>query len=178
MRQICPWCQTEIVWDEEIGPEETCPNCFNELGDYRSIKLKVEKPERSAIDGDTGLDDDGVADDFDSILDDDDEDLDFDDLDDPDDPEDLLRYEEAVERYLEAQEEKKECPSCGEFMIFAGRQTVTEDRFTPAVHEGVGPSFLTAPFDVNWFVCPSCFHMNYSLSEDDRIRIVASLNKK
>ena len=47
---VCPWCQTEIVWDPEIGPEDECPHCFNELNDYRSIDLKVKQTgQRSAL---------------------------------------------------------------------------------------------------------------------------------
>jgi len=38
--QICPWCQTEIVWDEEIGPETVCPHCYNELTDYRTVTVQ------------------------------------------------------------------------------------------------------------------------------------------
>jgi hypothetical protein len=38
--QICQWCDNEIVWDPEIGPEEFCPHCFNELGkNYRTINV-------------------------------------------------------------------------------------------------------------------------------------------
>jgi len=48
--QVCPWCQTEIVWDPEIGPEEVCPHCLNELGDYRSVSLKVEELDPDADD--------------------------------------------------------------------------------------------------------------------------------
>ena len=40
--EICPWCQTEIVWDEEEGPGTECPNCFNELGDYRTLTVELE----------------------------------------------------------------------------------------------------------------------------------------
>lgn len=36
---VCPWCHTEIVWDEEFGPEETCPHCNNELSGYRTVTL-------------------------------------------------------------------------------------------------------------------------------------------
>jgi hypothetical protein len=43
MQTICPWCDAEIVWDEEIGPEEMCPHCFNDLGNYRSVSL--DEPE-------------------------------------------------------------------------------------------------------------------------------------
>lgn len=48
-RQLCPWCDTEIVWDEEFGPEETCPHCHNELSDYKSVTLELEE-ETSTID--------------------------------------------------------------------------------------------------------------------------------
>ena len=38
--QICPWCQTEIVWDDEIGPESVCPHCLNELTEYRTVHVR------------------------------------------------------------------------------------------------------------------------------------------
>lgn len=53
--QVCPWCQSEIVWDEEFGPEKTCPHCYNELTDYRTLAVPL-KPERSSLYGE-GLDD-------------------------------------------------------------------------------------------------------------------------
>jgi|HigsolmetaAR203D_1030402.scaffolds.fasta_scaffold00157_43 hypothetical protein len=40
--QICPWCQMEIVWDEETGPEDECPYCLNELKDYRTVTFRLE----------------------------------------------------------------------------------------------------------------------------------------
>lgn len=43
--EICPWCQTDIIWDEEIGPESVCPHCENELKDYRSLTLDLTEPE-------------------------------------------------------------------------------------------------------------------------------------
>ncbi|WP_018756211.1 hypothetical protein [Paenibacillus terrigena] len=39
---ICPWCDTEIVWDEEIGPEEECPHCNNELKGYRTLQVQLD----------------------------------------------------------------------------------------------------------------------------------------
>jgi hypothetical protein len=43
---MCPWCDTEIVWDPEIGPEDFCPHCFNELGkSYRSINVDLHGEE-------------------------------------------------------------------------------------------------------------------------------------
>jgi hypothetical protein len=40
--QICPWCQTEIVWDPEFGVEEYCPHCTNELKGYRTMELDLD----------------------------------------------------------------------------------------------------------------------------------------
>lgn len=38
--QMCQWCDNEIVWDPEIGPEDFCPHCFNELGkNYRTVNV-------------------------------------------------------------------------------------------------------------------------------------------
>jgi len=51
-QQICPWCQSEIVWDEEFGPEKTCPHCYNELSDYRTIAVPL-KPESTGFFDDT-----------------------------------------------------------------------------------------------------------------------------
>lgn len=44
--QICPWCQMEIHWDEEIGPEPYCPHCLNELSEYRTISLPLTREAR------------------------------------------------------------------------------------------------------------------------------------
>lgn len=52
---VCPWCQTEIVWDEEVGPEETCPHCFNELNDYRSLHVRLDGDELELADDDDEL---------------------------------------------------------------------------------------------------------------------------
>jgi len=42
-QQVCPWCQMEITWDEELGPETHCPHCYNELSDYRTISLPLKR---------------------------------------------------------------------------------------------------------------------------------------
>jgi hypothetical protein len=39
--KICPWCDTEFIWDPEIGPENQCPYCENELSDYRSVFVNL-----------------------------------------------------------------------------------------------------------------------------------------
>lgn len=42
---VCPWCQSEIVWDEELGPEEHCPHCANELKGYRTLNIDLNDDE-------------------------------------------------------------------------------------------------------------------------------------
>ncbi|EXX88342.1 hypothetical protein CH50_03625, partial [Paenibacillus darwinianus] len=51
---VCPWCDTEIVWDEELGPEEYCPHCENDLKAYRTVSFSIDE-EAGAADGAGGL---------------------------------------------------------------------------------------------------------------------------
>jgi len=139
---ICPWCQTEIVWDEEIGPEETCPNCFNELGDYRSLHVRLEGDELQLSSGDE------------------------------DELTELSGYQLAVRQRLEQQEDGMECPRCQEEMVLAGTTRLTADTFTPYARSEEVPAFIEPPFAVNLFVCPSCFQVAYSLADEDRVRLV------
>lgn len=53
--EICPWCQTEITWDEEIGPETICPHCANELGNYRTLNVDLAADEDELDDEETEL---------------------------------------------------------------------------------------------------------------------------
>ena len=150
--QICPWCQTEIVWDPEIGPEEACPHCFNDLGDYRSINLTVTDPDQAIA------------------FDDDDEEYEDDEI-------DLMdEYEEAVQHVLDHQEEAPECPSCRSFMLLAGTQNA-DASFVPYVHEMVKEPLLTASFKAQVYVCPSCFHIERQLSEPDRLAMIERLKQ-
>jgi hypothetical protein len=47
-QQVCTWCQSEIAWDEELGPETTCPHCYNELSEYRTLAVPLKR-EAAAI---------------------------------------------------------------------------------------------------------------------------------
>lgn len=49
---VCPWCQTEIVWDEELGPEEECPYCHNELKGYRTLNIDIGDEEQDEAEDD------------------------------------------------------------------------------------------------------------------------------
>ncbi|MDD9266327.1 hypothetical protein ACFPES_04705 [Paenibacillus sp. GCM10023248] len=159
---VCPWCQTEIVWDPEIGPEEECPHCFNELGDYRSVDLKVKQTgqplrfqEQDYVDSDEDLS------------------LAWDNSDEP-----LDKYGENVQHITDEQEEAPECSSCHELMLHAGNEVVSEAVFTPVIPKTLGSAFLTGPFTMSVYVCPSCFKVEKILSDTDRLLMVERIKSE
>jgi hypothetical protein len=158
---ICPWCQTEIVWDPEIGPEEECPHCLNELGDYRSIDLKVKQTGQSLAFGDEDEEDDGS-----------------DAWEDFEQPAELDSYGERVQRLTDVQEEAPECTSCHEFMLLAGNEVLAQATYIPHVSSVLQEAFLPAPFTLQVYVCPSCFKVEKYLSEPDRIAMVNRLKQE
>ncbi|WP_240421437.1 hypothetical protein [Paenibacillus periandrae] len=158
---ICPWCQTEIVWDPEIGPEEACPHCFNDLGKYRSLNLSVNGQESDLEEDDEEHDvEDDLIDDN-NLLDD------YDD----EEPEGPDEYEEGVQRVLDTQIEVPECSYCHSFMLFAGTRTM-ESGFIPAVPVGLNKPLLKAAYGSKVYVCPSCFKIEHVLDEEDRLAMI------
>lgn len=169
---ICPWCLTEIVWDEELGPEELCPHCGSELSNYRSVQLGLESDEQQ-------------------------EDLEEEYEEEAHDEEDYestdhkrwleqgegfrsgniarIAVESTVQRIVDDQEEAPECPACREYMIKAGNQTIGDQHFTPAIAPAIGGPVLTAPFQVEMYVCPACFHTSSLLSQRDREQMLERL---
>ncbi|MEK4330108.1 MULTISPECIES: hypothetical protein [unclassified Paenibacillus] len=174
---ICPWCHTEIVWDEEFGPEDTCPHCNNELSGYRTITIGADDLEDEELDTEDASVQEEVSD---EDLWDDDGDKDsvvpiFNTLVQFGDDYDLTRYEQSVASLLAAQLEAPECPQCHELMLHSGTQQVSG--FTPATPEALGGGpVLKPPFSLNLFVCPSCFHVQHSLAQEDRIQLVRNLS--
>ncbi|OXM86691.1 hypothetical protein [Paenibacillus rigui] len=148
---LCPWCQTEIVWDPEIGPEETCPHCYNELGQYRSIKLNVNPSGQERT--------------FDELEDYNDEE--YDAMDD---------YEEGVQRVLDTQEEAPECSACQSLMLLAGQQPASPG-FKPYVPQNVKQAILKPTHATRVYVCPSCFKVEHVLSEQDRMGLIELLKQ-
>lgn len=177
--QICPWCQTEIVWDPELGPEEYCPHCENKLGGYNSLTLGDDEDKQGTVDKKIKYEDTG---DIEDIAFDDDEDVD-------DSPgyteglaagiglndEELYRYESIVGEYLEVQEDVVQCSQCREDMLFAGEQKVEGSGFSPNRPKASAAPFLQTPFTLRVFVCPSCYQVHYNLSENDRMKMVQTL---
>ncbi|XEC93467.1 hypothetical protein AB6A23_19150 [Paenibacillus tarimensis] len=161
---ICPWCDSEIVWDEEFGPEEYCPHCDNELKGYRSVSLNLGRNGES--DGIEFEDDEETS----GFTDDEQEGYRNTDL-------TLLALEEKVERILNGQEEVPECPSCREYMLESGRQTITaEHGYEASVPEALGTSVLPTPFQLVWYVCPACCQMQNRLSMKDRDEMMKRLS--
>jgi len=151
---VCPWCQTEIVWDPEIGPEDECPHCFNELSDYRSIQLTVKQTGQPLQMANEEDDDADLAEAWE----------------DADEP--LDRYGEAVQAMTDEQEEAPECSHCHELLLLAGTEHVAGERFAPQTSQTLGAPFLQAPFRLDVYVCPSCFKVEKFLSDEDRMKMV------
>lgn len=172
--QVCPWCQTEIVWDPEIGPEDTCPHCLNDLGGYRTVKFHLDHDGEALEDHDHG--DDADLEDEDADESPDDEDLDVEEgLDDYlDDYENEYRdeYAEKVTECIDTQEEAPECTNCHELMLLAGIRRIDGPNYTPVVPTPLGKPFLPAPVNVQLYVCPSCFKTDTYLAQEHREAIV------
>lgn len=162
---ICPWCQTEIKWDPELGPEEMCPNCYNDLGEYRSISLKVKQTGQPLR-----------FDDAEEEEEPEDEETDGDFYDDELEAEAQDAYEEGVHRLLDAQEEPPECPTCRSFMLLVGSQPASAD-FVPHIHAGLRGPALGSGFTQDVFVCPSCFKVETLLSGKDRRSWIERLSR-
>lgn len=181
---ICPWCQTEIVWDEEIGPEEECPHCHNELKGYRTINIALGEEEEEEL-PDSGAEYDAFR--RDEVR------QEADDLWDQEEPRregltrrpavsgesapDLMAYEAAVAAVQETQEQLPECPHCRQYMLHAGKQAVSEADIKEHIPFGLSRGLLSGPVELNLYVCPACFHTSTFLSEQDRLKFVRNVQK-
>jgi hypothetical protein len=172
--QVCPWCDTEIVWDPEIGPEEECPHCLNPLGDYSSVVLPIRTGGPSVPLGEAPAASRRKPEQVEA-----DEELDiFDELDDGFEDSDaaIEAYEEAVELVVNGQEEAPECPSCRQFMLHLGdQQNPPAAKFEPIVPDSVGTALIRHDYSLKMYVCPSCFRVDYWLSEQDRAQLLNRL---
>lgn len=162
MSQICPWCDTEIVWDEVLGPEEECPHCHNELNAYRTMNVDIEHdPDKQHGDHDDhnheeeseekGWSNFGWTEDAALFGD-----------------ESSLQYQEGVDKVLHGQSEVPECPQCREYMLLAGTETIGSNHFEPHVSEALKAPVVTAPFRLDVYVCTSCFQVSKVLAEPHR----------
>lgn len=174
-QQICPWCMTEIIWDEEIGPEPNCPHCESELGGYRTMSIGIDGNDASA----------------DSADEEDDSELpEWNDADDDSEADwaaeqdgyrgatrGMLAAEGVIHRIVDEQLEAPECPNCRAYMLEAGEQIV-KDGFTPSVPKATGKPIVPTPFRMIWYVCPSCFATSSQLSVQDRETLIDRLSEQ
>ncbi len=163
--QVCPWCMTDIVWDEEIGPESHCPHCENKLSGYNSLSIGLDNDEDRDDEEQDGSY--GQAADANSDW----------------EEEGSLRgmgaglaAETGTQLVLEQQLEAPECPVCREYMLEAGEQQIGGEGFKATIPAALGHSILPVPFTVNWYVCPSCYHVSSQLALSDRGELAKRLN--
>lgn len=177
---ICPWCATEISWDEEIGPEENCPHCENELNGYRTMQFGIGEDEELFEDEDVQV----KAEEWSE------EDEEEDTLDNKhkqwleqgegyrNTNGALLAIEGSLQNIFDDQEEVPECPSCREYMLEAGIQKISEQNFVSTIAPSLGGPILPAPFELKWYVCPACFNTTSVLSNKDRDVLINRLTPK
>lgn len=172
--QVCQWCLTEIIWDEELGPETHCPHCDNELSAYRSVKIGIDS------------DDEGTAQQGNDEIDEDDWMDEEDDNSDKYQEEDgfrggsrsMLAAESVIQRIVDEQLEVPECPACREYMMEAGVQTVGGAEFKATESPAIGIAVVPNPFQMVWYVCPACFHTASFLSPSDREEMMNRLAER
>lgn len=199
---ICPWCLTEIVWDEEIGPEKHCPHCDNELSAYRTVELGYDEDEVESDEYERAVQalkasdakkdnqqQNGTSASRDNGLDEEEYEEEEDDY--SDDPNhkrwiekgdgyrsaDSARFavEETVQRILDDQDEVPECPVCRQYMIEAGAQLVSDRHFESRIAPSLGGPVLMTPFKLTLYVCPACYHTSSLLSQADRDQMIKRL---
>lgn len=173
---VCPWCHTEIIWDEDLGPEEYCPHCENELKGYRTIKLGGE----DEADDELSLEDDLVSDELhdEEMLAEEDPNTTSKDSGFRRTNRTLMAYQASVERLMERQEEVPECSSCREYMLETGRQTVrANEDYEPATVPGTEKSLLPRPYVAVEYVCPTCFQVQHRVALADREQLIRQLSE-
>lgn len=153
MRQVCPWCDTEIVWDEEIGAEELCPHCLNMIHEYRTLDVTLdESGENEEMTGHSVLPASTER------------------------PRNWEQFDKQVKLYMEGQTEEMECEHCREPMVATGEMEMERSRFLPRFPEFGGPPLLQPPFTVTWFLCPYCFATRNKLSPEAQSKVNAILD--
>lgn len=161
LQTTCPWCESDIIWDKEIGPEKYCPHCENELSGYRTLEIDAELDEEE--------DNERQYSDDDSDWDDDDK--------------GILRttreiaVNNAVQSLLNEQYEMPECTNCREYMVEAGTQSVGEHGgFEAKKAPESGLPLVNHNMKVIWYVCPSCYRTDSYLSLNDRKQMLDALS--
>ncbi|MFC6331687.1 hypothetical protein ACFP56_03560 [Paenibacillus septentrionalis] len=162
---ICPWCESDIVWDPEIGPEKYCPHCDNEISGYRTLEF----------DADFDNENSEQVDPMDHDLEDEDN---WDD-----DDRGILRSKReiaansAIQNLLNEQYEMPECVNCREYMLEAGQQVIGQQgEFEAKIAPETEMPLVRSTMKVIWYVCPSCYRTDSYLSLEDRKQMLDALS--
>ncbi|SDS13376.1 hypothetical protein SAMN05444162_0808 [Paenibacillaceae bacterium GAS479] len=186
---VCPWCDSEIVWDEELGPEEHCPHCSNELGRYRTVGLggeaadededeeaeyeearrAIERNERvtnspSNMEAEAEWEDEDAGDDTGWAG--------------AGRPQTWLRADEKVQRILDDQEEMPECPACREFMMHGGTSLLGPGNFEAVEPPSLKRQLLPSSIKLQLYVCPKCHEVSTKLDFSSRAYMTEALDSE
>lgn len=175
---LCPWCDSEIVWDEEIGPEEHCPHCSNELGGYRTLSLGDQDSDTGQEEEAIGIRDKQPASHHEADADWEEEAGDDTGWAGAGRSQSWLRADEKVQRILDDQEEMPECPSCREFMLHGGTSLLGAGAFEPAVPPSLKKALLPAAVKLQLYVCPSCHEVSTKLDFASRSHMAEVLDQE
>ncbi|MFD2671296.1 hypothetical protein [Marinicrinis sediminis] len=165
MSEVCPWCQSELVWDEEIGPEEVCPFCENDLRDYRTVRLSSDEVQEETIAAKKAEEEEQWDEETMALL----ESLEVDQQ-----TETVDQYDEGIQQLLMEQEEVLLCNSCQSEMIWAGTEEVKAKRFNPR-QMADGTPLVALPFRKDIHLCPHCFELKEVMNREDRLKSLQQL---
>jgi hypothetical protein len=165
MQTVCPWCESNIIWDEEIGPEKHCPHCDNELSGYRTLELDGQLDELDDDDVDGSYSDDAADGEWEADT-------------------SILRStreiaaNSKIQSLLDVQFEMPECTNCREYMLEVGEQSIgQQEQFAPIKVPHSGQPLVPATMKVTWYVCPSCYRTDSYLSIHDRKHMLDTLSE-
>ncbi|MDF2670804.1 MAG: hypothetical protein K0R67_3110 [Paenibacillus sp.] len=156
---ICPWCHTEIVWDEDLGPEEQCPHCLNDLGDYRSVPLTGEDEEEIEAEAEEHVGpsvSDASGDELYT----------------------MSAYEAASRLLLDRQEVLADCIACGQEMIHIGQIATGTIVQQPVSLQEWNHPLLDGKLPLDAFICPTCFRVDTKLTDPARVQFVKQLTQR
>ncbi|SFS43185.1 hypothetical protein [Paenibacillus sp. 453mf] len=204
---VCPWCQTEIVWDEELGPEEECPYCNNPLPLEGTVEVEEDtlKEEAKASDKSDSKTEplEGYRTLNVTITEDEEEllhtesdqtnesDEDYSNLWE-DETDTILPSVRALDAYEDSGlnmakygesvqsllDHQEEVPECPNCREFMLHTGVLTVKTDQFVPVQSVLQPLEAPFGIQMYVCPACFTTTHSLATEDRLRMVKRLSSK
>jgi len=160
LQTVCPWCESDIIWDPEIGPEKFCPHCDNEISGYRTLELDAQFAEEEEEDESYN---DAEGDDWEEET-------------------SILRStreiaaNSRIQGLLDEQFEMPECSNCREYMLEVGEQAMSEQsQFVPVTIKQTGKQLVPQNMKVTWYVCPSCYRTDSYISVHDRKHMLDAL---